>query len=767
MKNKIKYLFLIIIILTLIFPRQASADFFGIVDLIATSLEGVEETAGPVAKVLITIFFSYLGGIIAAFTSAGLLQYATENPQWLSITQNDMVRSGWYFTSGIANIFIILILIFIAFSYILKIETVQAKQALPKLIIVALLINFSLVFVGMLVDISNMFFNAILHPPGLESNTGLPLKIVEKAGGGAWGIIMGLIITIVGLTVCFMIPIASTICQSSLVFGIVTLAFFPNFLTYILQIFFFFLLSGMFFTYAFLFGARVFVVELLAIISPFAFLCYILPQTKKYFDEWLQHLIQWLTFGIILFFFLTIGFKASNFIAPPPMGGGLLIPPPFNWFSLDQYVYYYFFLFVYLVMALWISKRFTPTIATVLIEQGKAFTGFVWTKGLKPVVRPAAQRLAERLAEPRVPPERVMRWAGREALTMGRGPVAATRRWMGRTLGPEVIEAEQRSFDKTEKQFTGKLYELKVSALLGEQNRTKRAGIIGAFSEDGEIEKLLRDDKAKNVLTDEEKKLIASKAGQVDRGNKVVKALLPKGTKEEQERWLEKIGIEEPKQWEKDAFKINTRLDKVVGKVKPANIKYFSSEALEGEGAQEAIHEFWHGAHISQAGLEFGKVFLNKFQEEANMRGIEWYQDHNPRMVKYFTSSPARALGLESPKRFGWEPPPGWTPPPDWKPGSPPPGWKPGTQALSGWTAKIPIPSRPSPRPRSITPGLATTEATLERKLVEEKILKAKLKELRDENASDQEKEIARATLENQREEIRKLKEEIKETEKT
>jgi len=302
MGNKTKYLFLTILILSLIIPQTVLADFFGIVDLISASLEGVEETAGPVAKMLITIFFAYIIAVISAFSSALLLQSAAEHPEWLSINNNPMVSSGWHFTSGIANIFIILILIFIAFAYILKIETFQAKKALPRLIIIALLINFSLLFVGMLVDISNIFYNTILR-----GNTGLPLKIFLDVGGGVLDVIRSLILTITGLTICFTAPLASTLCQAGLVFSMISIIFLPNILIYFFQIFAFFLIAGVFFTYAFLFGARVFVVELLAILAPLAFICYILPQTKKYFDEWLHHLIEWLTLGIILFFFLVIG----------------------------------------------------------------------------------------------------------------------------------------------------------------------------------------------------------------------------------------------------------------------------------------------------------------------------------------------------------------------------------------------------------------------------------------------------------------------------
>lgn len=459
MKGRIKYLFLIILVLAFFFPRPASADFFGIVDLITASLEGVEETASPVVWVLITIFLTYIVGIASAFSSALLLQYATQNPDWLSITSNDMVRSGWYFTSGLANIFIILILVFIAFAYILKIESFQAKKTLPKLIIVALLMNFSLVFVGIVVDIANFFYNTVL-----QGNMNLPLDIVVKIGGGAWGIILGLITTIGGLTICFMTPLASTICQAGVVFGLIAVTFLPSILTFLLQAFLFFLISGIFFTYAFLFGARVFIIELLAILAPIAFLCSVLPQTKKYWDEWLQHLVQWSSFGIILFLFLTIGLKAANFITPPPMGGGLLMPPIFSWIFLPQYIIYYFFLFVYLVVALWLSRKFMPTLASLLIEQGKALGGMLWARGIKPLagatwrqalLSAAGQEAREKEAERRMEAGEKLGLRERMGLTVGKG-IATPARWVSRLTKVTPELAASREIEAREKELEEK-----------------------------------------------------------------------------------------------------------------------------------------------------------------------------------------------------------------------------------------------------------------------------------------------------------------------
>src|SRR3989344_1466110 len=68
----------------------------------------------------------------------------------------DAITIGWGITRDVANIFFIFILLIIAIATILRLESYGAKQLLPKLIIVALLINFSLVIATTIVDASNV-----------------------------------------------------------------------------------------------------------------------------------------------------------------------------------------------------------------------------------------------------------------------------------------------------------------------------------------------------------------------------------------------------------------------------------------------------------------------------------------------------------------------------------------------------------------------------------------------------------------------------------
>lgn len=67
-----------------------------------------------------------------------------------------VVNSGWQVTRGLCNMFLALILLIMAVSTVLQIETFGAKKILVRLVIVALLINFSLLFAGIIIDFSQV-----------------------------------------------------------------------------------------------------------------------------------------------------------------------------------------------------------------------------------------------------------------------------------------------------------------------------------------------------------------------------------------------------------------------------------------------------------------------------------------------------------------------------------------------------------------------------------------------------------------------------------
>lgn len=73
-----------------------------------------------------------------------------------------VIKDAWTTIKDFANIFFIFGMIIIAFATILRIEKYGVKKVLPKLIITALLINFSMVFCYVFIDASNLIANSFI-----------------------------------------------------------------------------------------------------------------------------------------------------------------------------------------------------------------------------------------------------------------------------------------------------------------------------------------------------------------------------------------------------------------------------------------------------------------------------------------------------------------------------------------------------------------------------------------------------------------------------
>jgi hypothetical protein len=676
MENKIKYFLIAILIISLISPKPAFAFLgTGIFDYFDTALGGVEEGAGPVFAKLLGIFFVYVVGLIAINVSAGLLQLTISHPEWLSVN-NDMVRTGWHFCAGIANMLLILIAIFIALTIILKLETFQGKKAFIRLIFVAILINFSLVFIGMLIDSSNLAYNAIL-----AGNENLPFKFIEKFGATGMGVLINLIAWLVALIVAFVIPFIAPFAQLGLFIALVSTAFFPTFIQWFFQIFSFFAISGLFFTYAFLFGARVFIVQLLAILSPLAFLFFILPQTKKYWDEWLHHLLEWIFFGIALFLFLVIGLKATDQLMP---ASGTTIVPLFGWGVLTDYFIYYFFLLIYLIVAIWLSKKYMPTLASAIIAQGAALVGFVWGKGIKPIGRAIGEEAGRRGPLREKLPERVKKWGDRQLIkprwgagvpgvkgtvmrAVGTAPYAL-RRGLGVAVGEAgVAETERKYMQRAEvkakeRDVVGNLATLRVAI-----SKAEKAGILTAMIDKKQIKAALDENIVGkgNTLSNQEVLTSYRKARELkdkdvieniefsfaDLAKEFAK-IIDKETAGYTEDKRTKEGLDDE---DRKVKGYTSYTDKIMDAVKSADdIKKLRKGWWETPESIQAAHKFWTGSQIGKAGEAFGREFVEEYMRGIDdiikEHGVEGLIRLNPKAALYLSGNPAQDLGFRSPK---------------------------------------------------------------------------------------------------------------------
>ena len=443
--KKFLFIFTIVFILGLLLPvfKARAGLFDDIANWANAALNAIEEEVGPLMKVMIEIFLTYCIGLVAVFTSSSILQGLVANTEWLKINTSTLVQSGWHFTAGLANLVLIIIFIIIAIGYILRLETLQARKSLIRLIVVALLMNFSLVFIGMLVDIANILYRTILEKGGPN----FIVNVTAQLTGGGLVLVIATVAFLIATVVLWAIPVTAPFAQLGFAIFMLT-ANLPTVIVWTFQIVIFFFMAGIFLTYIFLFAARVFVIQILAAVSPLAFICLILPQTRKYFNEWLHHLLGWLWLGIMVLLFLVIGSKITAELSPPNL---LTFVPVIGFFTLAPTFSFYFFILIFLIMVLWLSKRTMPAMAEFIIQQATNMAGMAWqrvgaplTRGFKEQVQKTAAEQKGKEAEAKRRLERGETLSRGESFALKAGAVvAAPIRWTYRLRGT-TPEAEMR-----------------------------------------------------------------------------------------------------------------------------------------------------------------------------------------------------------------------------------------------------------------------------------------------------------------------------------
>ena len=194
---------------------------------------------------------------------------------------NIAVATGWPIARDLANMFVVLGFVIIGIATTLRIQEYQAKKLLPKLIIVALLINFSLLICGIFIDGSNITMGYFLNKGGYFGQKFMQsIETQTNIVGQAFGF--------------------DAIDPLSLL-GMVTGFVFYNIVATIIFMLFFFL-----------FIFRYMALWILVILSPLAFVFYVFPFTKKYFEMWWNQFFAWCIIGIPAGFFLFLADKVTE-----------------------------------------------------------------------------------------------------------------------------------------------------------------------------------------------------------------------------------------------------------------------------------------------------------------------------------------------------------------------------------------------------------------------------------------------------------------------
>jgi len=213
------------------------------------------------------------------------------------ISEIGAIDKAWKVIRDVVNMGFIFVLLYAAIRTILGIGS-DTKKLIVNIVVVAILINFSLFFTKTVIDASNVlaiaFYDAIAPralsttiTEGLSNSLMRPLKIESlwnnpdiAALTGEKLIIIGVMGTIVSLIAAFV-----------------------------------------FFAVAIMFVIRFVVLIFVLILSPLAFMGFILPQLKKYKDQWLDALLGQAFFAPIYFMLTWIVIIVSRGLLTSAGGG--------------------------------------------------------------------------------------------------------------------------------------------------------------------------------------------------------------------------------------------------------------------------------------------------------------------------------------------------------------------------------------------------------------------------------------------------------------
>lgn len=238
------------------------------------------------------------------------------------VLDSDFARDGWVVTRDLANMFFIFILLYIAITTILDIAGYNAKALLARLVIVALLLNFSLFATRVVIDASNILALAFYNSISVSSKS-IDTKNSEKLEG-LFGIAPKEIS--VGFVDFFkptkLLGITNTNAQEIGKFvqnNLGKLIFVYLFSATIILV-----AAWVFLSIAFLFITRTAILWFLMATAPIAFAAIILPKTRDIFTKWWGELTSKSFCVAVLLFFIWLITKFAETSFLKNLGAGSL-----------------------------------------------------------------------------------------------------------------------------------------------------------------------------------------------------------------------------------------------------------------------------------------------------------------------------------------------------------------------------------------------------------------------------------------------------------
>lgn len=192
-------------------------------------------------------------------------------------TLENGVVDGWGIIRDICNMFFILILLVIAFGTVMGVEAYQFRKLLLPFVLAVILINFSKMICGVIIDFANI------------------ITLTFMSGIGGAGLAEGLM-TALRVPTFLQVPEGSI--EDSMITDWDT---FKTALWSTLFIFIFVVVIGAIVIFI---AIRIVALWILIVLSPLAYIANILPTTKQYAGQWWDNFIKYVIYAPTMAFFL-------------------------------------------------------------------------------------------------------------------------------------------------------------------------------------------------------------------------------------------------------------------------------------------------------------------------------------------------------------------------------------------------------------------------------------------------------------------------------
>ena len=305
-------------------------------------------------------FVMFLGGKLMDYT----INFGLHTAYIFSLSP--AINLGWVIVRDICNIFFIFVLIYISLGTIVKGTSFGTKDLLTKVIIAAMLINFSLFVTKAVIDASNVF--------GLWLYGGVVKTLQVNSITGSETSISGLIATRLevlqfGLSDAKPNANATKTTDPS-----------QSFIGRLIRLAVVLIATYIFFYTSVLFISRSITLLFLMVFSPIGFMGGVLPQIKEYADDWKKELTAAAMFPIAYLLLLYISLQFINSLDLLKSGFSETVQNTGD-FSIAQYFQYFIVIFM-LQACLIIAKKNAGTMGNTLGGMAEGLAKFAVNAGV-------------------------------------------------------------------------------------------------------------------------------------------------------------------------------------------------------------------------------------------------------------------------------------------------------------------------------------------------------------------------------------------------